>query len=86
MELLFFSCLILVCIIYGIDKHHLEQSKAVLMEAISSNAEYTARLEKKLAELEEKLLENPGLMKTPVVRNGKKATVGYAPEEWAQWE
>ena len=24
--------------------------------------------------IEEKLLENPGLMKTPVVRNGKKAT------------
>ena len=54
MELLFFSCLVLVCIIYGIDKHHLTQSKAVLIAAISDNAEYTARLEKRLAELEEK--------------------------------
>ncbi|MBR2742774.1 MAG: arsenate reductase family protein [Clostridia bacterium] len=36
--------------------------------------------------IEEKLLENPGLMKTPVVRNGKKATVGYAPEVWSEWE
>ncbi len=35
---------------------------------------------------EEKLLENPKLMKTPVVRNGKKATVGYQPEVWKQWE
>ena len=36
--------------------------------------------------IEEKLLENSGLMKTPVVRNGKKATVGYAPEVWSEWE
>ena len=26
------------------------------------------------------------LMKTPIVRNGKKATVGYCPEVWATWE
>ena len=35
---------------------------------------------------EEKLLENPGLFRTPIVRNGKKATVGYAPEVWKLWE
>lgn len=35
---------------------------------------------------EEKLLENPGLFKTPIVRNGKKATVGYSPEIWKAWE
>ena len=35
---------------------------------------------------EEKLLENPGLLKTPIVRNGKKATVGYCPEIWKTWE
>ena len=35
---------------------------------------------------EEKLLENQKLLKTPIVRNGKKATVGYAPEVWAGWE
>ena len=35
----------------------------------------------------EKLLENPSLIKTPVVRNGSKlATVGYCPEIWAGWE
>ena len=34
----------------------------------------------------EKLLEDPGLIKTPVVRNGKKATVGYCPEVWETWE
>ena len=35
---------------------------------------------------EDKLFDDPKLMKTPVVRNGKKATVGYCPEIWATWE
>ena len=35
---------------------------------------------------EEKLLENPILFKTPIVRNGKQATVGYCPEIWEKWE
>ncbi len=34
---------------------------------------------------EEKLLSNPGLFKTPIVRNGKQATVGYCPEVWKEW-
>lgn len=34
---------------------------------------------------EEKLLENQQVIKTPVVRNGKQATVGYAPEVWKGW-
>ena len=34
----------------------------------------------------EKLFECPGLIKTPIVRNGKQATVGYAPDVWAKWE
>ncbi|WP_458863482.1 arsenate reductase family protein [Acidaminobacterium chupaoyuni] len=37
-------------------------------------------------DVERALLENPGLFKTPIVRNGKKATIGYQPEIWAQWE
>lgn len=36
--------------------------------------------------VEEKLLENQSLFKTPIVRNGKKATVGYKPEIWKEWE
>ena len=35
---------------------------------------------------EDKLFDHPELMKTPVVRNGKLATVGYCPEVWKQWE
>lgn len=33
-----------------------------------------------------KVLEDPLLMKTPVVRNGRQATVGYHPETWERWE
>ena len=34
---------------------------------------------------EEKLLEHPELFRTPIVRNGKEATVGYCPEIWQTW-
>jgi len=30
--------------------------------------------------------EAPWLLKTPVVRNGNRVTVGYQPEIWDQWE
>ncbi len=36
-------------------------------------------------DVEKVLLENPLLIKTPVVRNGKSATSGYAPEAWKGW-
>ena len=35
---------------------------------------------------EDKVFDNPALMKTPIVRNGKQATVGYRPDVWAAWE
>ena len=35
---------------------------------------------------EDKLFDDPGLMRTPIVRNGKQATVGYCPEIWETWE
>ena len=30
--------------------------------------------------------ENPWLLKTPIVRNGNRITIGYSPEIWDQWE
>jgi len=30
--------------------------------------------------------EAPWLLKSPIVRNGQKATVGYQPEIWKDWE
>ena len=35
---------------------------------------------------EEKMLENQHLLKTPIVRNSRQATVGYCPEIWKSWE
>lgn len=35
---------------------------------------------------EEKVLENQKVLKTPIVRNGRKATVGYQPDIWKTWE
>ena len=35
---------------------------------------------------EDKVFDDPKLMRTPIVRNGKSVTVGYCPEIWAGWE
>ena len=56
---------------------------------ISASASLTIPFIKYLASeeaKEEKLLENQELFKTPVVRNGKKATLGYCPKIWKEWE
>lgn len=36
--------------------------------------------------VQEILLENPGLIKTPIVRNGRFATLGVQPDVWSKWE
>lgn len=33
----------------------------------------------------EKVLENPQVIKTPVVRNEKQSTLGYQPDVWKKW-
>ena len=35
---------------------------------------------------EDKVFDDPTLMKTPIVRNGKQATVGYCPDVWKDWK
>lgn len=35
---------------------------------------------------EEKILEDQKIIKTPIVRNGKQATVGYQPDVWKGWK
>ncbi|MBS7361096.1 MAG: ArsC family transcriptional regulator [Clostridia bacterium] len=62
----------------GMDKLFDEKSKAYEEHFIK----YLASAEAK----EEKLLEHPELFKTPIVRNGKQATVGYCPDVWKTWE
>jgi arsenate reductase-like glutaredoxin family protein len=35
--------------------------------------------------LEQELLSDPLLFRTPIVRNGRLVTVGYKPEIWKRW-
>lgn len=44
--------------------------------------DYLAREEDKL----EKLFEDPALLRTPIVRNGRQATVGFCPQVWETWK
>ncbi len=37
-------------------------------------------------EKDAKLLENQHVLRTPIVRNGKQATIGYHPEIWKDWQ
>ncbi|MEL4106077.1 ArsC/Spx/MgsR family protein [Oscillospiraceae bacterium WX1] len=62
---------------------------AVGLDAMTDHNAKDAEILKYLAgdaAREEKLLENPAFIKTPVVRNGKKATVGFCPDVWKNWE
>jgi arsenate reductase len=36
--------------------------------------------------IEEEILKDPLLLKTPIVRNGRTATLGYQPDSWKAWE
>ena len=42
---------------------------------------YTAQQDKL-----QKVLENQAVLRQPIVRNSKAATVGYAPEIWKTWQ
>jgi len=35
---------------------------------------------------EDKVFDDPSLIRTPIVRNGKQVTVGYCPEIWSEWK
>ena len=35
---------------------------------------------------DQKVLENQQILKTPIVRNGRKATIGYQPDIWKNWD
>ena len=75
---------------YGMSRRELESVKqAAGLEALMDEKDpdfpllnYLAGDAAKL----EKLFEEPWRIRTPVVRNGKQATVGYQPEVWKNWE
>jgi len=77
---------------YGLSKGEYQSVKAAVggLEYLidESSKEYESQHIKYLArqdDVEKRLLANPGMFKTPIVRNGKKATVGYQPEIWGSW-
>ena len=75
---------------YGISRGELQSVKnAVGLEALVDPRHPVAALVSYLAydqDKLEKLLEDPGLLRTPIVRNGRQATVGYCPDVWKTWE
>ena len=70
---------------YGISRGELQSVKNAVGLAALSDAPEIAYLAYDSDKLE-KLFEWPELIKTPVVRNGKEATVGYCPEIWETWK
>lgn len=73
----------------GLSKGELERVRAAvgpdnLMD--TEGKEYTKRnLKYMVYDRDEVLLAHPLLLRTPIVRNGTKATVGYCPEIWRGW-
>lgn len=75
---------------YGMSRGELNAVKnAVGLDAMIDTTDedypliaYLAGTEAKL----DKLFEDAYLIKTPIVRNGKQATVGYCPDVWKTWE
>ena len=74
---------------YGMSRGELSSVKnAVGLDAMIDTSDEDYPLIRYLASDEailDKLFEDPYLIKTPIVRNGKSATVGYAPEIWKTW-
>jgi arsenate reductase-like glutaredoxin family protein len=77
---------------YGLSRGEYQSVKNAAggMEALmdEKSKEYEVQYIKYLSDkndAEERLLENPGMFKTPIVRNGKQATVGYRPDLWKDW-
>ena len=73
----------------GISKGELENIKRVFdVEKLidKEGKQYQKRNLKYIKhDIEEALLEDALLFKTPIVRNGKEVTVGYEPDVWGKW-
>ena len=63
-------------------------SQAIPLENLidRNGKQYKKRnLEYMVFNIEEELLNDPLLLRTPVVRNGRLATAGYEPDIWEEW-
>jgi len=74
----------------GLSRGEFSSVKAAVgLDAMIDAAAPGAEILKYLAyetDKEEKLAGNPAYIRTPIVRNGKKATIGYCPDIWKTWE
>ena len=78
---------------YGMSKGEYQSVKAAVggfsLLVDTSSKEYQNKHVEYLSSDEDKenaLMSNPAMFKTPIVRNGAKATVGYVPQVWESWE
>lgn len=77
---------------YGLSKGELESVKASVGLNNMFNSESPEYKKLNLQFIfgssmrEEILFNNPKLYKTPIVRNGKQATIGYQPDVWKNWQ
>ncbi len=76
--------------IKGVSKGELENIKRVydIEDLIDRESKQFSKrnLAYMVFDIEEELLEDPLLFRTPIVRNGKDVTVGFKPETWKKWE
>lgn len=78
---------------FGLSKGEYASVKSALggMDVLidQKSKEYESQFIAHLArkdDVEQRLLDNPGMFKTPIVRNGKQATIGYQPQIWTTWK
>ena len=75
--------------IKGISKGELENiSKVIPVEDLldKESKQFKKRnLEFMIYNTEDELINDPLLLKTPIVRNGKLVTIGFQPNTWKKW-
>ena len=75
---------------YGISRGELQSVKsAVGLDRLIDQSNQDSVIIRYLSSEDdkfEKLYENQEWISLPIVRNGKAATVGYAPEVWKNWK
>jgi Arsenate reductase and related proteins, glutaredoxin family len=73
----------------GLSRGELDRVKAAvgLENLVDKDGKEYAKLNLKylVHDVEEQLLTHPLLLRTPIVRDGAKATVGYCPDVWSGW-
>ena len=55
-------------------------------ESVLRQVGIDSMIDPKAKDKEDKVYLNQHILKTPIVRNGKLATVGYEPNIWKTWD